>query len=130
MAISCDPNDLAIAAKCFNGGFGAPLLKAIRIRLLCGFLNGETMICDPNSLAIAATCYVEGLSQGQLDAIETYLVCQVANGGGGGGGGGQLVPYTVAPPANPTNTAQPAFAYDPTGILPSLGWNTSSLTWN
>lgn len=121
MTISCLPNDLAVAAKCFNGGFGTTLLKAIRIRLLCGFLNGETMTCDPNTLAIAATCFAEGLSQGQLDAIETYLVCQVANSGGGGGGG-SVTSGTGAPSSTPTGSA---IYYDNlTGII--YQWNGSA----
>lgn len=41
----------------------------------------------------------------------------------------QLVPYTVAPPPNPPNQNLPAFAYDPNGILPSMGWNTTTKTW-
>jgi hypothetical protein len=62
-----------------------------------------------------------------------WLMCQVvANGGGGGGGGGtaQLLTYTVFPPANPPNTALPAIAYDPTGNLAMMGWNTVTLSWN
>ena len=52
------------------------------------------------------------------------------NGGGGGGGTAQFVTYTVAPPAAPTNPGSPAIAYDPTGNLPTLGWNVNTQTWN
>jgi hypothetical protein len=58
------------------------------------------------------------------------IIYLLANGAAGGGGSAQLVTYTVGTPANPPNTANAAIAYDPNGILPTLGWNTSSLTWN
>lgn len=89
------------------------------------------MACDPNQLLAAAKCF-QCLSQKQLQMVATYLLCQISVNGGGGGGGGnaQLVRYTVAPPANPPNTANPAIAYDPTGNLPTLGWNTSDNAWH
>lgn len=62
--------------------------------------------------------------------LEAKILTVLNNGGGGGGGNAQFVTYTVAPPANPTNTANPAIAYDPTGALPTLGWNTATQTWN
>lgn len=63
--------------------------------------------------------------------LEAKILTVLNNGGGGGGGGNaQFVTYTVAPPANPTNTANPAIAYDPTGNLPTLGWNVNTQTWN
>lgn len=52
------------------------------------------------------------------------------SGGGGGGGNAQFVLYSVAPPANPTDTAQPAMAYDPAGILPIMVWDNVGLAWN
>lgn len=101
MAISCDPNDLASAAACFNQGYGAPLLKAMRIRLLCAFLNSETMTCTPDALAELVSCFL-ALDAGTIDAIETYLVCQVANAGGGGSG---CVTCSSTPPTDPPNEA-------------------------
>lgn len=63
--------------------------------------------------------------------LEAKILTVLNNGGGGGGGGNaQFVTYTVAPPANPTNTANPAIAYDPTGVLPTLGWNVNTQSWN
>lgn len=56
-------------------------------------------------------------------------ILAAAQSGGGGGGGGQIVAYTVAPPANPVNTAAEAIAYDPTGVLPLLGWSTTGQSW-
>lgn len=50
--------------------------------------------------------------------------------GGASGGSAQLVTYTAGSPANPTDVTKPALAYDPTGNLPTLGWNTSNNTWN
>ena len=41
----------------------------------------------------------------------------------------QLVIYTVDPPNNPTDTNAPALAYDPTGVLPTKGWNLATKAW-
>lgn len=81
MPISCDPEDLASASKCF---LQLPWLtrKAIRIYLLCAALNGETVDCDPAALASAAKCFLSKLSAAQMDSIETYLLCSFAGGGG------------------------------------------------
>lgn len=48
----------------------------------------------------------------------------------GGGSGGQQVTYTSGTPSAPANVNMPAMAYDPNGILPTLGWNTTTHTWN
>lgn len=86
------------------------------------------MTCDPNSLIQAANCF-QCLSHQQLEMVKAYLLCQILQNGGTSTGT-QLVPYTVAPPPNPTDPTKPAWAYDPTGNLPSLGWNTNTLSWN
>src|SRR5882724_11187171 len=102
MAVSCEPSDLAIAAACFNQGYGPVVLKAMRIRLLCAFLNSETMTCTPEALSELVGCFLS-LDEGTLDAIETFLVCQVANNGGGGGSG--CVTCSSSPPTTPPNVA-------------------------
>lgn len=43
---------------------------------------------------------------------------------------GQLVPYTFGTPPPPTDVTIWGWAYDPNGILPSMGWNPSTQTWN
>lgn len=65
-----------------------------------------------------------------LRVLEVKILNALNAGGGGGGGTAQLVTYTVGTPAAPANQNQPALAYDPTGNLPTLGWNTSNHTWN
>lgn len=88
------------------------------------------MVCDPNSLLAAAKCF-QCLSEKELKQVSVYLLCQIStNGGGGGGASPQLVTYTAGTPANPPDVTKPAIAYDPTGNLPILGWNTSTLSWN
>ncbi len=64
-----------------------------------------------------------------IRVLEAKILLSLA-AGGGGGGNAQFVTYTSAPPANPSNTANPAIAYDPTGVLPTLGWNVNTQTWN
>lgn len=41
----------------------------------------------------------------------------------------QMVRYMGGTPALPTDPTQPAWAYDPTGRLPSLGWNVQLQQW-
>lgn len=90
------------------------------------------MACDPQTLATQAACIECGIPPGMQMPVLIYLFCQIlANGGGGGGGGtAQLVTYTAGTPPNPPNTALPALAYDPTGNLPTFGWNVGTQTWN
>lgn len=79
--------------------------------------------------------FSEGSSPRRPDTlwkIEQKILGALADGAGGGGGGGagQVVAYTSGTPADPADTALPAMAYDPNGVLPTLGWNTGTLTWN
>lgn len=84
MPVTCTPEALAEASTCF---LDLPwrTRQAIRVYLLCAYINGDTVDCDPNALATAATCYLASLSAAQLDAIETYLLCQLASAPAGGG---------------------------------------------
>ena len=84
MPITCTPDSLAEAAKCFMD-IPWSTRQAIRILNYCAYLNGESMTCTPENLANLARCFAAGLSAGQMDAIETYLSCQIANAGAGGG---------------------------------------------
>lgn len=86
------------------------------------------MPSDPQTLLENAKCFI-CLGVSQAEALQLALLDEIS-GGGGGGGNAQLVTYTSAPPANPANTANPAIAYDPTGNLPTLGWNVNTQTWN
>lgn len=80
MPISCEPDDLALAATCFSG-LSWRQRQEIRVYLLCTLVNGDTPVdCTPDALAAAAACYSK-LSSGQLDQIETYLFCQLASAG-------------------------------------------------
>jgi len=87
------------------------------------------MACNVNTLlAQAASNGFFALQDRELRISVLQLLCN--GGGGGGGGSAQLVTYTSGSPANPTDVTKPALAYDPTGNLPTLGWNTGTLTWN
>ena len=88
---------------------------------------------NPSWLTSVSSTIVSGLPSASVSYSANSGAVPAAGlgaGGGGGGGNAQFVTYTVAPPASPTNTAQPALAYDPTGNLPTLGWNTANQTWN
>lgn len=86
------------------------------------------MACDPNQLVTQAKCF-QCLSEQQLQMVITYLLCQISIGSGSSNFL-QPVPYTVAPPPNPPDTSKSAVAFDPTGNLPTLWWNTSDLHWH
>jgi len=87
------------------------------------------MALTVEQISVNSACY-KTIPPGDRMAAVLYLVDQIlAAGGGGGGSSLQLVTYTSGSPAAPPNTSQPAIAYDPTGILPTLGWNTSTLAW-
>lgn len=126
MPVSCDIEDLAESAKCFNSGYGPFVLKAIRIRLLCAILNSETMDCDIDTLAAEAKCFVAGLSEGQLDAIETWLFCQLGSGGGIG------VDYNldgvVDPTADPDDTTK-TWTYTNTVSGTFWVWKSNGVAW-
>jgi hypothetical protein len=92
------------------------------------------MTCNLQTL-IQQACSNGFITLAQTDAvlsraIKLQLLCNLSAGGGGGGGNAQLVVYTSGVPANPPNVALPAMAYDPTGNLPTMGWNTANQTWN
>lgn len=53
-----------------------------------------------------------------------------SSGSSGSSTNGQLIIYTSGTPATPSVQTSPAMAYDPTGVLPTKGWSTNSLTWN
>lgn len=81
-------------------------MAAIRIRLLCAIINGETMTCDPTALIDASRCIESCIPAGLMPAVEIYLLCQIANNGtGGGSGGGIEVTCGVIDPVTPPTGA-------------------------
>lgn len=78
MAVECDPDALALLIPCWMP-ITVPVLKGIRIILLCAWINGEPVECDPDALAGDANCIAAKFSEQQLDGIIAYLLCQVAN---------------------------------------------------
>lgn len=72
MAVSCVPNDLAAAAKCYC--FDEKTTEAVKIYLLYQ-IAGSTL--TPNQLADAAKCFCSD-PKTQM-AIQNYLLCQIVN---------------------------------------------------
>lgn len=66
----------------------------------------------------------------ELVTTQKILGAVLDGGGGGGGSPAQMVTYTSGTPAAPLDPTKPAIAYDPTGNLPTKGWDTGTLTWN
>lgn len=63
------------------------------------------------------------------DTLKKILLVLLNIQTGGGVAGGQVVIYTSGTPPDPADISKPALAYDPNGILPTLGWNTVTHTW-
>lgn len=74
MAISCEPEDLAAAAKCYC--FDADTRERVKLYLLAvaAGLDGQT----PQQLADAAKCYC--FDKKQSKSVELYLLCQLVGG--------------------------------------------------
>ena len=73
MAVSCEPADLAEAAKCFC--LPEHLQLAVQTYLLAVAAGGST---DPGTLAESAKDF-RGLSARQLMEVQAYLLCQILN---------------------------------------------------
>lgn len=81
------------------------MLAAIRIRLLCAIIDGQTMACDVQTLVDAAKCIENCVPAGMMASVEIYLLCQIANSGIGGGGSSSGVTCgTVDPSAGPSGS--------------------------
>jgi hypothetical protein len=65
-------------------------MYAIRIRLLCAIINGETMQCDSQSLITASKDIICCVPTGLMPAVELFLLCQLASGGAIGIPGGAI----------------------------------------
>lgn len=75
MPVSCDPNELIAAARCFLNKLTAEERSAIQTYLLALRAGVDP---DPTALANAARCFQTCLSSGQLKAIQAYLLCSAA----------------------------------------------------
>lgn len=73
MAINCDPESLAAAAKCFQC-LNEVSREAVNTYLLAVIAGGST---DPETLAQQAAAF-QGL-QGRHLQVQDYLLCQIAN---------------------------------------------------
>lgn len=74
MAVSCDPNALVDAAKCFSC---LPPVTNLEVQTyLLAVLAGVTT--DPNALAALANQF-KTLSPTTLIEVQTYLLCQLVN---------------------------------------------------
>lgn len=74
MSVSCEPNDLAEAAKCFSNCMSTETMLAIQTYLLAVIAGGST---DPQVLAQQAAQF-QALRGRQLE-VQSYLLCQIVN---------------------------------------------------
>jgi len=83
MAVECGADALAYAAKCL-ACLSPQIQGAIQIRLLCAFINGETMTCDAATLVEEATSNMYSqLPIPMQSAIISYLLCSLVSGAAG-----------------------------------------------
>jgi len=87
------------------------------------------MACDPQTLVTQAACLECAIPPGMQLPVLISLFCQILTNQSGASAN-NLVAYTVGNPASPPNPAELSIAYDPTGNLPTLGWNIATQTWN
>lgn len=128
-AITCTAQALTDAATCNFQCLSGSMLQAIRIRILCSILNGESVTCDAQSLVDASTCLEQCVMLGFGPAIEIYLLCQIANNGGGGGGGsGAVVCSAAADPVAAATSSCAIFYRVDTGSV--WIWNAGAAAWN
>ncbi len=73
MAISCEPEDLAAAAKCYC--MDLKMQQAIIVYLLAQIAGGST---EPNALAEEASQF-QALSDKSLSQVTAYLLCAIVN---------------------------------------------------
>lgn len=132
MAVTCTTSALADASACYLC-IPSQDMQAVRILLLCNFINGETMTCTPQTLVDAAvSAGFNRMSHQQANAVEILLLCTLANTGGGGGGGSvEIFAYSGAPPPTdpPTNPLAAAIAYSEDGSGPTFYWNVGTQSW-
>jgi hypothetical protein len=74
MPVSCNPNDLAAAAKCYTNCMSTEQMLAVQTYLLAVIAGGST---DPNVLVQQAKAF-QGLRGRQLE-VQSYILCQIAN---------------------------------------------------
>lgn len=75
MPISCDPNDLAQAAACFDKCIPPGDQLAVQTYLLA-VIAGESI--DPNALMQKAAC-MKCIPKGMQLEVMLYLLCQIVN---------------------------------------------------
>lgn len=74
MAISCEPNDLTAAAKCYCG-YDKQTAQRVMIYLLAVIANLQNT--PPSELAALAKCYC--FDDKTAKQVQNYLLCQIAN---------------------------------------------------
>lgn len=77
MAISCDPDTLANASRCYCGITGSQA-EAVKIYLLAVAAGKDGL--TPDELVAAASCYT-CIPPGMSKSVLIYLLCQIAESG-------------------------------------------------
>lgn len=123
--VTCEPQDLLNASKCF-ACLNPYQLELVKASLLCQILQASDPMatCDPAELLDAAKCFA-CLHPGQLQLIQTELLCEILQAGGGGGEG--CIICGIADPVDPPECAC-SLAYNRTNS--SLWyWDQVGLAW-
>lgn len=73
MAVNCDPAELAVLARAFQGLDGRSV-EAVKTYLLAQIAGSNL---TPAELAAAAKCYC--FDESTQRKVQSYLLCQIAN---------------------------------------------------
>lgn len=76
MPVSCEPNDLMEAAKCFNSCIPPGMQIAVQTMLLARIAGGSM---DPDVLMEQAKCFDKCIPKGFHPAIQDMLLCTIVN---------------------------------------------------
>lgn len=80
MPISCDPNDLLEASKCFHCGIPTGMQLAVQTYLLDQIrISHGGAVMTVEQLLAAAKCFQHCIPAGFEGAVQLYLECQLAN---------------------------------------------------
>lgn len=96
--MACEPQTLVTSTPCQFSCLSGKMLSAIRIRLLCAIIDGQTMACDAQTLVDAAKCIENCVPAGMMASVEIYLLCQIANNGISGGSSSSGVTCGISNP--------------------------------
>lgn len=122
MAISCDPSDVANAARCFDCYIPLGLQPRVQAYLLALIANNKAgTSLDPQTLISQLGAW--GVVSGMEQPIQAYLLCKAVDAGAFSGGGiAQVDPFRIFGVSGAATASWPA---PPAGVTATQLWVSS-----